>query len=184
MYMTCPMSSGEVLSIIVRGETERRLASRCFRPHPEPKAGRFSNWRKIEHLFQNERVKRKFVDEIERCWRDEEISERSSTFSAQVQCDEHIGWSSTAPRHNFHVDELEPFAINDRARGLRVRAACANRRAPRTDTITFVYELKIESGSPVAVIHSVYPGKDIGDLKGDVSQRESVVFYDWDHTGE
>jgi hypothetical protein len=30
----------------------------------------------------------------------------------------------------------------------------------------------------------MYPGPDIGELVGDVSARENVVFFDWNHPGE
>jgi len=34
------------------------------------------------------------------------------------------------------------------------------------------------------VIKSIYPGNDIGDLEGNITKREGVVFFDSNHPGE
>ncbi len=167
----------------MRNATENRLANRCFRRNKIPKAGMFRHWRSATQLFQDTTILERFVGEVQRCLREEAIDGSGATFSAMIVCPDPVGWASTAPRGDFSSEQLEYFRINDRAQGFRVRPEYDALRAPLTNTITFVYELKIESGNPVAVIHSLYPGKDIGELRGDVSARENIVFFDWDHPG-
>jgi hypothetical protein len=47
-----------------------------------------------------------------------------------------------------------------------------------------VYELKREDGDLVAIIHSIYPGKDIGPLSGDLTASQNIVMFDWKHPGK
>ena len=49
--------------------------------------------------------------------------------------------------------------------------------------VTLVLEFKSEYDSPVAVIHSLYPGHDVGDLEGDMTVREDRVWFNWNHPG-
>jgi hypothetical protein len=34
------------------------------------------------------------------------------------------------------------------------------------------------------MLYTVYPGRDVGELVGNVSEREKVLFLDWDAPGE
>ena len=95
-----------------------------------------------------------------------------------------VGWESTSALSDYKEDDLERFTINRRSKGLRVKMCRTDLLAPKTCELTIVYELKIEDDKLVAIIHSIYPGQDIGELRGNVTVREKRVFFDWNHPGQ
>lgn len=99
-----------------------------------------------------------------------------------------VGWESTAERERFTEEQLEPRFQLPHWRGKWVRRA-ADRRAPLTNILTFVCTFTHfirgrELTQWDVVIRSLYPGRDVGDLDGDVTAREGCVFYDWTFPGE
>jgi hypothetical protein len=107
---------------------------------------------------------------------------RRNSFS--IKFNEWIGWSSTDDRILHANICLEPFAINGRATGYRIRPDRKDILAPKTKIMTIIYNLAFEANQLLVHIVSMYPGPDIGELIEDVSEREGVVFFDWNHPGE
>ncbi|MEN9557881.1 MAG: hypothetical protein RL141_250 [Candidatus Parcubacteria bacterium] len=166
--------------------TIERLSSRCFRGKGVCKAGNFFRWDNFLDVI------REFADDLKPFI--EEHIERISAQpagarpiprrgSVEFKNEHPLGWSSTADLALYRREVLEHFDINNGAYGRRIRS---NRiLAPITDLITFVYEVKKRDNRTwLVIVHSVYPGKDVGDLKGNVSEREQVAFFDWFHPGE
>lgn len=174
------------LPLVIRAprKTEERLAGTCFRRlDGGGRSGNFFSVKSLPQLLrlENSRVARELVEAA-----NAEIGEGFGTCSVQIDLDEPVGWASTSPIANFGEDELETFKPNRRSDAKRVIAG-SSRRAPKTRSLTIVYELRRETREReqiAIVIHSAYPGEDIGELKDDVSAREGVAFFDWDHPGE
>jgi hypothetical protein len=166
--------------VIVRTNTEERLASTCFRGARCALAGNFRLWDRSWQLLRDPSVRRKLLAELSELFKERESP---GVQSFAIDYGSVVGWSSTDSIDRYTEPDVERFELNRRAHGWRVKESSAHLFAPKTDKITFVVECKREGGEPVAVIHSVYPGDDIGELSGDVSEREGVVFFDWSHAG-
>lgn len=168
--------------IIVRAITEQRLASEkgCFRGTNRKLAGNFSVFSNCREVFDN--IYRPwlsgFMDDVARAYRNRE---RTASYSFDYGMT--IGWSGTDDVAKYRPEELEDFNPNRRSVAKRVKADQVHIYAPRTALITFVYEVRPEADQMAVVIHSIYPGKDIGELVGDITANEGVVFFDWNHPG-
>lgn len=181
MYLSRKMLDGTMVGIIVRAQTEERLRKTCFRGVMVRKAGNFCCWNRSEQLFfMGGTILKEFLAEMATLWKEQSFG----THSVEICCDHFVGWSSTAPLAGYVLEVLEPFKLNRRSHGLRVKASCTHLFAPQTKLLTIVFEFKSEDGRPVAVVHSIYPGSDVGELEGDVSAREDCVFFDWEHPGD
>ena len=179
MFIRKNLWNGVEVAIIVRGDAEDRLARKCFRGTSLKLAGNFSRWHSAQDLFQDPVVLEQFLDDIHGLW----VKEDFATHSFTAVHPEMVGWESTAPLENYKAEDLEQFDLNRRSWGLRVKSSCTNLFAPQTNEITLVFEFKIEGSKPVAVVHSIYPGRDMGELYGDMTDREKRVFFDWNHPG-
>ena len=173
-------AAGEKYNIIVRKPAMERLREKNFRGTAIVCAGNFSKWPNIQSFLYDEKIKKTIMEEML-----EEMTMRGAgTSSFELEFEDYVGWSSTDNLQKYSTNELELHYPNRRSTVLRVKMDLLSIRASKTKIVTLVYELKREGGILVAVIHSIYPGHDIGELYGDVSEREKVVFFDWNHPGE
>jgi hypothetical protein len=178
MYIRNKLGGVET-AIVVRPETEARLRKTCFRGKDVNCAGNFFRWGSSVEVFDDSTVRAEFLAELADVWRAKDFG----THSVTIRHEAFVGWSSTAVFNAYAKTALEPFKLNRRASGLRVKTSRTDLSAPRTADITLVFEFKAERSKPVAVVHSIYPGEDVGELVGDVSSRELCVFYDFNHPG-
>lgn len=174
------LECGAEASIIVRNHTEERLRTKCFRGTFKALAGNFSRWDSSEKLFRDQEVVGHFLAELDEVWSGRQFG----THSLNIAHKAFIGWESTDELERYRSEDLESFSPNRKSSGLRVKTSRTSLFAPRTKNLTLVYELKSESGVAVAVVHSIYPGVDIGELDGNVTAREKRVFFDWEHPGQ
>lgn len=180
MYLAQQLPDGTSAGIVVRKSAKERLATTCFRGAGVSKAGNFSAWESAEKLFGTYGVTARLLAHLAELW----VKRDFDTHSVEIELPSRIGWGSTDHLMNYRPEELEEFKPNSRSTALRVKPSLKHLTAAQTHCLTVVFELKMERGHPVAVIHSVYPGRDIGELEGDVTEREQIVFFDWDHPGE
>lgn len=171
--------NGVPITIIVRPETEERLKTTCFRGTRLACAGNFSKWNSVYELFDHRGVLNEFIDHLAELY----AKQRIGTASVQIVVPDTVGWSSTDDLEKYDDDLVEFFRPNRRSSGLRVKRKYQVILAPKTNKLTIVFELKLEDDKPVAIVHSIYPGEDIGELRGQVSFREGVVFFDFQHPG-
>ncbi len=171
---------GYRVTVVVRYDVEERLKTTCFRGGVNRLAGNFFRWNDIKEFFRDKFIIQELADEVADAFE----NSAPGNLSAEIEYKDFVGWDSTNKMSNFSHEQLEWFRPNRRSRALRVRPELADVLAPKTKKITFVYELKREAGQPTAVIWSIYPGEDVGELNGDITEREKVVFYDWNHLGE
>lgn len=169
------------LKVVYRQKVADRLSKTCFRDNGGCWAGNFFAFPSFTEVLSDPVIKREFIEQLMEAFEEGEIG----TQSFIVDAGRLVGWSSTASYKQFPEEMLESFVLNGRATALRVKPEVADQfKAPKTEILTVVCELKLEERNRVAVIHSLYPGEDIGELVGDVTGREGVVFFTWEHPGE
>jgi hypothetical protein len=154
------------------------LLTTCFRNTSSPLAGNFLSWKSLQDLFHDHEVMRHFLAEMEEMC----LLRDFTTHSFSFMHPEIVGWESTAALSSYNEDSLERFT-RSRSNWLRIKPCRTDLLAPKTHEVTIVYELKPEADQMVAVVHSIYPGQDIGELRGNVTDREKRVFFDWNHPG-
>lgn len=187
------LSSGENITLVMRQKTVERLRGTCFRGMHLARAGNFFRFGSFQELLSHLRddVDDEVREAIERYVASGNVGP-SFLESFEIEDDTSVGWSSTDDLERYHESELEPFEPSKRSRALRLRLS-TDRRAPLTKLVTFVCEFRhedraAEPGSDrrdwTVVVHSLYPGRDIGSLEDDVTAREGVVFFGWEHPGQ
>jgi hypothetical protein len=146
---------------------------KCFRGRECCKAGNFRHWNKVEEVVNDWVL-------VHLC--NKALGVGYGTFSDTVDFTDYIGWSSTAPRGQYSDADLDGFHPNNHSSALRV--VDPTKSAPLTKSLTIIGEYRKDGGVEKIIIHSMYPGKYVGVLDGDISEREGVVFFDWEHPGE
>lgn len=184
--------------VIMRHETCERLATKCFRKTEKPLSGNFAFWNDLLSMWKDADIRSSLLDDVMTAIL-EANDFPTTTQRLEIDYGSDVGWSSTSRRidgatHNSWrspndeiVDNrlVETFEPNKKSTALRVRLDRTDIKAPLTNRLTIVYELKFEPNHGwVVVIHSVYPGENVGLLRGDVTAREGVVFFDFNHPGE
>lgn len=169
--------------VLISDHVWTRLSGTCFRGKHKALSGNFCRWVNHNEMFD---PNDKFI--LDQIVEDAKVAiekhSRNNSFSIQFK--DWIGWSGTDDRILYANICLEPFAINRKATGYRIRTDRKDILAPKTKILTIIYEVKYdpEKGRINLIIWSMYPGPDIGELVGDVSDREKIVFFDWNHPGE
>lgn len=172
--------NGKVVSIVSRFKTKQYLETTCFRSNCKC-AGNFIFWCSIEDIFKNTSILKLFLEEIQEIWDEGELGE----FSIELENDTFIGWESTSPIENYGSEDLEEFKIKKNISAVRIKTERIHLKAPKTKLVTFVLEIKKEFDNPTVIIHSIYPGVDIGPLNDkNITEREGRLFFDWNHPGE
>ncbi len=179
MHKLWAQRADEMLRIIVRGEADKRISEKHFRGTSVAKAGNFFRWPSLAKMLADSHFRRQMTEEFWESYDDGAYG----TNSFEMSYGSLVGWESTDALSNYSESALEKFNPNKRSSALRVRTERVDLLAPLTDLVTVVYELRDENMGPVAVIHSLYPGNDVGPLNNDVTIREKRVFFDWDHPG-
>lgn len=172
------------MTIIMPGHQIKRMQDKCFRPNDQALAGNFSLWETPQEMLCDYTVIHSLIQHGLEIWKSGDIG---STHSIQIEHEKLIGWSSTYPIGFYRDYMLEEFQVGKHATGLRVKAEYAGMSAPQSHIVTVVINVSETWGKnrqPKLTIHSCYPGKDVGELEGDVSKREGIVFFDWNHPGE
>lgn len=154
-----------------------RLGGTCFRKRGFL-AGNFLHWRKPGQFLWRAGS---------RLWtvvRDELTKDSKGTFSCTLEFEELIGWSSTLEIEGLSAElTVETRELNKKAIALFLLPE--NRvLAKLTNQVTCVGELKETEHAVNFVLYTIYPGRDVGELCGNVSKREKVVFLDWNTPGE
>lgn len=170
---------GHSITVIMRTSTAERLEDTCFRGYDNPLAGNFWNWESFREVLDNQAIRSSMLDELDQLYEDDNFNAK---YSFSVRCPEMIGWSSTKLRTGEVDEELVERRLNKRATAMFIRDL--HLPAPLTDWLTFVCELKMEKGQfPTAIVHSLYPGEDLGELKGDMTERTGRIWFDWENPG-
>ncbi len=165
--------------VIIRYEAEKRITEKRFKGADKPIAGNFSRWSSIKELMEDPRISSKLLTEFHEACKDEVFG----TVSFEVDFGDVVGWTNTDDVSKYDIDALERFEPNRRSTAMRVKLDRVDLKAPKTNFVTFVCEMRDEPDVPTFVIHSIYPGNDIGEVSGDMTEEEKIVFFDWNHPG-
>lgn len=180
MFLSQKTKSGKTVAIVVRTITKERLSKTCFRGGNLPCAGNFMHFTCADDVFDDKFILSQLLAEVEVMLKEEDFGQHS----LEIDYPEPVGWDSTDEKRKYRIKDLEEFAPNNKSTALRIKPSLVNLYAPQTKRLTIVYEFKLEDGKPAVVVHSIYPGKDIGQLRGNVTQRENRIFFHWDHPGQ
>jgi len=172
-----------VVHVLVPHAQLQRLASKAFRGRHIRKAGNLSAWETARALLGDPDITSQLFPIVLEAIR-EHSGQGSQTESYTIEMEYTIGWAGTIPLDEVDPDCLVPFKLNKRARGLRVDIDHPNAPlAPRTDELTLICMIRPARQKWLVLIQSLYPGPDVGELRGDVSKREGVAFLGWDCPG-
>ncbi|HCC83484.1 TPA: hypothetical protein DEP96_01390 [Candidatus Uhrbacteria bacterium] len=174
--------SSESRGVLVVGpNTTERLSGTCFRGGRQ--AGDFLHWRSPDDVFADEYVRREFLADVGEVigQRGQDRARRSQSLT--IVCPGQIGWRGTHPSSLYSAQQLEQFQPNRRSTAWRIKPGVA--LAPLTHDLTIIYDLLWNDDDEWAVIvGSMYPGPDIGVLRGNITENEGIVFFAWDNPGE
>lgn len=162
------------MKIVVPKNQLQRMRETNFRKPRKAKAGNFLpgiGWPDLVEMFRE-----KLEAEIEK-----ELAASTATFSITLTAPEFIGWTGAIKIDGDIPEDTEFFKPNKHSNAMRFRLD-SNRAAPLTREVTFIIRFPRQPG--VALIESLYPGEDVGHLRGDITKRENVVFFGFEHIGE
>lgn len=179
MHLIKKLGGSNTVSIVMRKKAQDRLKGTCFRGFDVHQAGNFMVWRTPDEVFADEIILQQFLETLH----EDFVEGFFGTSSVEISHDNIIGWDSTVPCDIANGIALECIKFG-RGIGMKIPARYEGVFAPVTRSVTIVYELKVEErGRLVTVIHSMYPGVDVGELTGDVTSREGRIFFDFAHPG-
>jgi hypothetical protein len=172
---------GIPIVVLMRDPTEVKLALKCFRGRECNCAGNFTLWRNVTEMFCDDEFVELIMCDILRSI-DNSVNRRQVT----LELSRNIGWSSTDDATKYKEDDLSIYHPNLKCTALRVKLDAHHLKAPLTPFVTVNYQIKYESEKEqfVVVIHSTYPGKLIGDLVGNVTEKRGIIFFNLRHPGE
>ena len=184
MFFKTTFPNGVRFNIIVGHEETIKLQHRSFRGPGSPYAGNFFGFSRVEYVVRD----RLFFDDL-RVSASQKVREMISRgksyadFSCTFDCGKPVGWASTLPLALVPADALEPFEPNRHSRALRVKPGRTDIVAPLTNLVTFACQVRCDKARWKLIIHTLYPGEDVGPILGDVTQRSKRAFLDWNHPG-
>lgn len=124
-----------------------------------------------------------FKDELEAEIERAILANDFETRSIQLEAKTYVGWTSAVRYEKGLEGDLELFCPNKRSTAMRIRRN-TTWLAPLTNMITFVYKVYLNERGYNVPFFTMYPGFDVGELCDDITARERVVFFDWDHPGQ
>ena len=185
IYLSKELFDGAPVGVIMRQETVERLASKAFRGRRRHLAGNFRTWSSAFRMMRDHRFLEPLLEEVFMIVDEDDV--QLGTYALEVYLPK-CGWASTVPIGQVDPQDLVAFKPNRKSAAMRINSS--QYRAPLVDLFTIRYEIRFERadgrgpGKWAVVIHWVQPGRDIGRLSGNVSEREQIAFFNWGHPGE
>jgi len=175
------LDNGGRVEIILPLRQAQRLVGTCFRGPRCRQAGNFFKWRDFSAFIHDPTTQGLLKPELERLVREAYIQ---SKHRIELGFDEYVGWDSVA-----HVDDLksEDIALgkvqrlNRRATALFLPDGLI--LAPQTKFVTMVLSQE-HIGHWRFIIWTMYPGLDVGDLLGDMTELYGFVWLPWSNPGD
>lgn len=172
------VSYGMDFDVVMSDDTRDRLATTCFREGPVKKSGNFFAWTEMQVLALTGEV-RSSISKIANSVIARDIT--IGTHRIMARFSQPVGWSSTLSIAMAGDGQLERRNLNRSSTALFV--CNINQPAPKTCLATLVFSVTRIEGHWVVEILTAYPGKDVGELRGDVTSREGRVFFDFSNPG-
>jgi len=187
MHFTQNLKRGRTVEIVVGNDNFQRIKEFHFRGELIRQAGNFSRWPSLNQLIGNQYILSKLLADLDEAIDEIDDPNRRTDFGVQIECDYFVGWTTHEDASKFQPELLEAYKPNKRSRGMKVRLDASRQiRAPKTTLVTIVYSIiwNDENSCYRVDIWSVHPGSDIGELKGNITARENIVFFDYAHPGQ
>jgi len=107
--------------------------------------------------------------------------------SVEILLDEVVGWASFIPARHIQPRDLVIHQINRFTTVQKVANYAIP--APRTRVMTIRLDVKFGGkagydGRWIAHLSTMYPGKDVGRLRGNMTKRGGIVIFGWEHPGD
>ncbi len=180
--------NGYVMGLVVRHHTLTRLATTCFRGTDVEKSGNFRKWTNFYEMWEDGDVLMEFLRYTDLLMASDIDPAGHHRWTGRYF--EPVGWASTVPpkelcdkgaQYSFEKRNVKASQTRQLFRNFVINEFAA---APLTHLFTFVFEIRSENGQWSAIIHSVYPGADAGELnnKATAEQKERV-FFDFGNPG-
>lgn len=183
MSLRALFSDGSPVVIEVPWKTRERLLGTCFRGTHRMLAGNFRHWNCLDDVFAEPGVTEQLLEHAF------EIAEKDIPCVTHRECrasivlTRDIGWESTGSADDYSDNELESCYLNERHHALRVRTDRPDIKAPLTREFTVVYDLHLQPLAWCVVVKTMYPGKCVGKLQNNMTERTGRVWFDWSHPG-
>lgn len=182
--------------VTVTAKAVERLSTKCFRGRDARRAGNFFRWEHAAAFLEDAEVQERLTAEFEH-----ETASAAAADRAYVEFDygAPVGWSCTDDIRRYPRTALERHAPNLRSTVWRVRADCTHLLAPATSRVTLRCEFRVQRDGTIqptvhVIVHTVYAGSCVGPMGHDgtdrasavtdVSAREGMAFFDWNHPAE
>lgn len=176
------------MRVVIPNHCNQTMLERHFRGRSSRRAGNFSRWESPNEVLRDRRFSEIFhavcfdiLTELER-HPPKYSSDYDQRFS--IPFPGIVGWSGTVPRSYVNGVELESFDINKNARGFKVMDSMP--LAPVTRLVSCSTRFRFHEADPhnhVLMLYNLAPGPSVGELQGNVSLREDIVFFDFLHRG-
>ncbi len=176
------------MRLILPERHNRRLRGKCFRgARMRAFAGAFALWGNFDELLDSEQ----FIAKLRDALRERLQDRRFGVHRLELKFDQAIGWDSLVELDELDSDEIEaciegPPHPRQRARWHGKFMPVGVTVADLTDVMTIVVDIQPgRDGCTWGVfVYTMYPGHDIGDLQGDMTEKTGAVFLDFMNPGE
>jgi hypothetical protein len=173
--------NGRTIALIMRKPAVLRLSTTCFRGRDKRLAGNLKLYDNFSQVMDDQLVVEGVFAELDKLFEDEMFN---ATYSFTVKHTEPVGWSSTIMAKQLPGVKTEKQKLNKRSRASFVADPAI--MAPLTHSITFICELKYHTKTDLrgaVMVHSLYPGPDVGDLRGDMTRETGMLWFPWTTPG-
>jgi len=169
------------VEIILPRHQAERLTGTCFRGPQCRQAGNFFRWRFFADFIKDPMVRQCLLSKLQKLVEEANVNKNHRI---ELKFDADIGWDSV-----MDINELKPCEmIGEEERQLNRRATAVflpvgNILAPKTNFVTLVIQQR-HVGHWQFKIQTIYPGPDVGQLQGNMTERFGLVWLGWDNPGE
>lgn len=175
------LASGEKVEIILPREQADRLTRTCFRGRNCRQAGNFFMWPHFSAFIQDSETQGILMSILGELVEEANVQKRHR-IELEYRWD--IGWDSVMEIDNLESEDIETGEVRD----LNKRATALFLPddlilAPRTNIVTMVLEQKHVNHWRF-IIWTMYPGYDVGDLRGDMTELHGFVWLSWSNPGD
>jgi hypothetical protein len=172
--------TGWLIKVVMPAKTVKRLSTTCFRGKDKSLAGNFKLWNSFDEMLRDCSFCLKLLEHLDALCDNREFE---GTYSFGIDYPQRVGWSSTA----LAAGQVPSDALVKKRLGNNGASALfykdPNALAPATSEITVICELRMEGAVETALVHSLYPGPDVGELEGNMTKTTGRVWYAWDNPG-
>ncbi len=183
MRFTTHLPDNSPVLIIMSNKVSHRLADTCFRGNDQFLAGNFRDWMSMMDMCEDDDFLDPFLQKVQKV-ADQDRHQKTQRCEVSVWNLDGVGWSSTINRDSVDDSDLKAFDQPEWRSWtvMRVKPESADRiLAPVTCKVTVAYRLVLD-GCWKVIIQSIYPGPDIGRLKGNLTNQPWAML-DWNHPG-